>query len=67
MQPGNVPQKLSPDAAFVVHLLPEVGDSPASGVSGRVEHVATGKALRFGSSTELLEFMHRVVAEKSAT
>jgi len=61
MQSSSETQKLSPDAAFVVHLVPEAGDSPASSVTGRVEHVATGKALRFGSSTELLEFMRHVV------
>jgi hypothetical protein len=61
MQSASQPQKLSPDSAFVVHLIPEAGQSPASGVTGRVEHVATGKALRFGSSTELLEFMRHVV------
>ncbi len=41
--------------AFVVQL-GEAADVPRARLLGRVEHVATGRAVRFGSRRELLAF-----------
>ncbi|HYD46959.1 MAG TPA: hypothetical protein VEB21_01360 [Terriglobales bacterium] len=39
--------------AFVVH----VTDADAGGLNGRVEHIPSGRSLRFSSTAELAEFM----------
>jgi hypothetical protein len=50
-------QGLQPDRAFVVQL--RDGPPTARGLEGRVEHVVSGEALRFGSTAELIEFLTR--------
>jgi hypothetical protein len=49
----STPAPLDADAAFVVHL---TGGDP-SAVSGRAEHVTSGRSLRFTSLSELHGFM----------
>lgn len=49
---------LQPDLAFVVQLRPGTATSPLE-LQGRVEHVVSGEALRFGSTAELIEFLAR--------
>jgi len=50
---------LPPERAFVVQLRPraEPGGEP---FVGRVEHIASGEFVRFGSAAELLAFMVNV-------
>jgi hypothetical protein len=43
--------RLSSEQAFVVHLV------ETNVVHGRVEHVSSGRARRFGSVAELIDFM----------
>ena len=52
--PDATPAPLSASSAFVVHLA-----SPTTPelVLGRVEHIATGRSLRFASAAELIGFM----------
>ena len=46
--------------AFVLHLRP--GALPEEGqMAGRVEHVASGRSVHFGSLPELLTFLGRTV------
>jgi hypothetical protein len=54
----NAPATSPPtrDAAFVVHLATDAGE-----VHGRVEHVTTGRASRFRSVAELLDFMRQTL------
>jgi hypothetical protein len=48
------------ELAFVVHLRP--GTLPEEGrMAGRVEHVASGRSVHFGSLPELLTFLGRTV------
>ena len=49
-------------AAFVIQFRPET-DIEAGRFEGRVEHVASTKAMRFHSHDELLDFIARVLAE----
>lgn len=57
----DLPPKLVPHAAFVIQLA--TGFDPANGaVVGRVEHVLSGRAARFGSVPELLDFMQGTLA-----
>ena len=51
-------------AAFVVQFRPET-DIEAGRFEGRVEHVASYKAMRFHSLDELLAFIASVLAEVS--
>jgi hypothetical protein len=50
------------NAAFVVQLRPET-DIAAGRFEGRVEHVATHRAIRFHSLDELLGFIASVLTE----
>jgi len=50
---------LPPDRTFVVQLRPQA-DPGAELFVGRVEHIASGEFVRFGSAAELLAFMARV-------
>jgi hypothetical protein len=52
---------LPPEAAFVVQLQGDA-DVATGTVSGRVEHVASGRAKRFRSLPELLAFISQVLA-----
>jgi len=51
-------------AAFVIQFRPET-DIEAGRFEGRVEHVASYKAMRFHSLDELLAFIASVLAEVS--
>ena len=51
---------LPADCAFVVHVRP--GARPEEGrMTGRVEHVASGRTEDFGSLSELVAFLGRVL------
>ena len=50
------------DGAFVIQWRPET-DIEAGRFEGRVEHIASYKAMRFRSLDELLAFFARVLAE----
>ncbi len=57
--------RLSPQAAFVVQFV--AGSDLRSGaVSGRVEHVASGRNTRFASVDELMRFIGDMLAQPSA-
>ena len=58
----STPAPLDADAAFVVHL---TGGDPST-VSGRAEHVTSGRSRRFASLNELYEFMQSVLAHRGA-
>jgi hypothetical protein len=49
---------LSPERAFVVQLEIQ-GPANRQTLRGRVEHLSTGEARRFGSAAELVGFMSR--------
>jgi hypothetical protein len=51
---------LSIHRAFVVHFYACAGSADGR-ISGRVEHVVTGKGDEFQSAGELLQFMRRVL------
>jgi hypothetical protein len=57
----SAPAPLSAKAAFVVHLTATAADAPET-LLGRVEHVRSGKSLRFASAGELVGFMQRTLA-----
>lgn len=47
-------QALRPERAYVLQL----GEpAPNAAISGRIEHIASGAAMRFGSVDELLRFL----------
>lgn len=52
---------LPAERAFVVQLRAQ-GDPSADLFVGRVEHIASGAALRFGSADVLLSFIAKVLA-----
>jgi hypothetical protein len=56
------------ERAFLVQLDQiERGESGVDdGAAGRVEHVRSGEASRFGSVSELIAFMGRVLGEQGA-
>ena len=57
---ASAPAPLDGASAFVVHLTST--DSRHTGVvSGRVEHVTSGRSIRFSTTTQLVEFMSSVV------
>jgi hypothetical protein len=61
---GDTPEgvgTLSAHGAFVVHFRPDMAAGGA--VSGRIEHVVSGKAARFNSVEDLLAFVDRVLRE----
>ena len=63
LKESNAPARLLPRAAFVVQL--GSGIDPVSGsAAGRVEHVSSGRAAHFASTTELLEFMQDTLVEQ---
>lgn len=53
-------------AAFVIQFRPET-DIEAGRFEGKVEHVASSKAMRFHSLDELLAFIASVLTEVSTT
>jgi len=53
---------LSADRAFVLQLQERRG-RPGTCRAGRVEHLATGHATRFTTTTELWDFVDRVLTE----
>lgn len=63
-RPGStLPAPLSPKLAFIVHLT-GTEPSPTEVLTGRVEHVTSGRSLRFTSCSQLVEFMQRAVASQ---
>ena len=52
---------LPPDRAFVVEFSTARAAAPDDDLSGRVEHVISGRAKRFESAGELLEFVRAVM------
>ena len=54
---SRAPAALRPERAFVV----EFGSGSATRLSGRVEHVTSGDAVRFESQAQLLEFVRKVM------
>lgn len=60
---GDTSQRLSPDGAFVVQFTTGT-DLAAGPVSGRVEHVQSGRAAQFGSLDELLRFVGTILARR---
>jgi len=63
--PPAAPLELSAATAFVVHV-GTGGSAEAPHVFGRVEHVASGDSMRFGSAAELVRFMCRALATTAA-
>ena len=60
-----MPQPVIPmraDHAFVLQLQ-ESQDRPETCCAGRVEHLATGEATRFTTTTELWDFVDKVLTE----
>jgi hypothetical protein len=53
-------------AAFVIQFRPET-DIEAGRFEGKIEHIASYKAMRFHSLEELLDFIAGVLAEVSDT
>ncbi len=51
--------RLSPDRAFVLQLEARAAQASPRLLRGRVEHLVSGEALRFGSLTELVGFLNR--------
>src|SRR5689334_8437039 len=58
-------KRLSPQAAFVVQFVAG-SDLRGGAVSGRVEHVATGRNARFASVDELLRFIADILTHPAA-
>jgi hypothetical protein len=58
--------QLPPQGAFVVQFCPDT-DMAAQHLSGRVEHVVSGRASRFESLEALLDFIARVLRTMAAT
>jgi hypothetical protein len=58
------PVPLSTRIAFVVHLTSHEA-SATEVVSGRVEHVSSGRTIRFSSAGQLVEFMRRAVSTRA--
>lgn len=65
MTAGDTSQRLSPDGAFVVQFTTGT-DLAAGPVSGRVEHVQSGRAAQFASLDELLRFVGTILARRAA-
>ncbi len=63
MTPSTFPESptLLPDRAFVVEFTTGGDAMRIDQLSGRVEHVVSGRATRFATAGELLEFVHGVL------
>jgi len=57
--PTSTRTPLSADSAFVVHLSAADKEAPEA-VSGRIEHITSGKSARFATVAELLGFMRTI-------
>ena len=71
--PGRPPRPIAADApallperAFVVEFTGVDDAVHDEQLSGRVEHVVSGRAARFGSAGELLAFVHGVLRAPAA-
>ena len=53
------------DRAFVIRFRSGV-DPTQERMDGRIDHVVSGRGVRFGSYSEALTFMQRVLAESRA-
>lgn len=58
--PAPTELPLPPERAFVVQL--RLQADPGELFVGRVEHIASGEFVRFGSATDLLAFMAKVAS-----
>jgi hypothetical protein len=64
--PFEVPTRLLPERAFVVHLRDrEPSGGARAGIAGRVEHVVSGRSVEFGSLAELSRFMKRMICRRA--
>ena len=50
------------DRAFVLRFRADT-DPTLERVEGRIEHVVSGRCVRFGTTAEMLEFIRRMLAE----
>src|SRR5258707_649134 len=53
---------LTAKSAFVVHLVAIGMDTPET-IQGRIEHITSGRSMRFASSSELIGFMQQTLAQ----
>lgn len=60
----TVSDRLTPNRAFVVQFTSQT-NFHHQGMRGRVEHVASGTAIHFDSSQELLEFIVDVLGAET--
>lgn len=58
---------LLPERAFVVEFTTGGDAMCVDQLSGRVEHVVSGRATRFATAGELLEFVHGVLHSRAST
>ena len=58
---------MTPDRAFVVEFTDGGGTARGARLSGRVEHVVSGRAARFASAGELLEFVQGILRSSKPT
>src|SRR5262249_33431309 len=66
--PFEVPTRLLPERAFVVHLRDrESSSGERAGMTGRVEHVVSGRSAEFGSVAELSRFMKRMTCRRAGS
>jgi hypothetical protein len=49
------------EGAFIVEFRMDAATAPADRLGGRIEHVTSGAATRFGSAHELLHFVRDVL------
>lgn len=63
---SEVPELL-PERAFVVEFCGGMTGPNGPSLSGRVEHVVSGKAARFDSAAELLDFVSGVLHASAQT
>lgn len=63
IEPASDPDlhALPREGAFVVEFCSGAATAPDEYLGGRIEHVVSGQAARFGSAGELLEFVRLVL------
>ena len=67
LPPFDVPTRLLPERAFVVHLRDRGSPDGASAeISGRVEHVVSGRSAEFRTLAELSRFMKQMMTCRQA-
>ena len=53
------------DQAFVIRFRADT-DPTLERIDGRIEHVVSGRGIRFGTTAEMLEFIRRMLTESPA-